>query len=155
MIGRSNVIYVVYHSHETVLCTLTRKSTATTSLSPVMDAIWSFERLATWKPTKRTRIVVLMKRISTKTNFDAIICQIVLIVVNLKSFTVFFTQIFPKIFAVLKIPQKNTIKFAVEKNLKFFCISYANICGNIFARINIRNYLRKIFEKFIFSLIFA
>ena len=56
---------------------------------------------------------------------------------------------------VLKIPQKNMIKFAVENFFDFFCISYANICGNIFARINIRNYLRKIFEKFIFLLIFA
>ena len=33
---------------------------------------------------------------------------------------VFFTQIFPKIFAVLKIPQKNTTIFAVTKISKKF-----------------------------------
>ncbi len=34
---------------------------------------------------------------------------------NTAFFMVFFTQIFPKIFAVLKIPQKNTTIFAVKK----------------------------------------
>ena len=33
---------------------------------------------------------------------------------------VFFTQIFPKLFAVLKIPQKNTTIFAVKKFQKKF-----------------------------------
>ena len=60
----------------------------------------------------------------------------------LKFFMVFFTQIFPKTFVVLKIPQRNTIKFAVEKNFKF-CLHF------------LRKYLRKYFRSYKHPQLFA